>query len=1805
MHHLYRSLLIFIMSSVAARASQVVFSEVMYHPLVGKPEFIEVQNLTPTPLDTVRWRFSDGIDFTFPDFNAGASQAHFLAPNERILLSAANDADTRAAYPGIPSGTRIFGPWVGSLDNNGERVTLKDKNGVVMVTLKYGNGAKWPVQADGAGHSLVLANDLRAPDDWRLWRASTNRNGSPGVADPAPSAVGLALNELHFAATTRVDWVEVRNNSRTSSMSASGLFVASLDDFSNKVALSGSVTPGAVMSANVDFASDSSGDVKIYLIDASNNVRDAVKVRRKAGRDSWQVFPAGSREWYSATTATRDGQNAPARNTDIVINEIMADPPSNQRDGEFVELYNRSAAAVNVGGWKLNDAVDLTIPAGTTIPAGGYLVLAANAAWLNSAYSGLSVVGNWSGSLGNGGDRLRLEDADGNLVNQVDYRFGGEWPEQAGGNGSSLELVNPSADNTLGGAWRDSDESTKSAFTSYTLNLGTYGDQTQGGVNDDELLLWLVGDAHLILKNFVLRPTAGGANLFANGAVTTLNNENVSGWQSRGTHWQTFSDAAGVHVIADGHGDNKCNHLEKDASTASGSGLVAGTAYTLTFDARWVNGKPRVVVQSWDTTLGGTALVPIPLNLGTPGAPNSRLVVAAPPPQLTALAHSPVVPTLGATMTITTRVSSADALNSVLLYHRLDSTNLNAAWTSTTMVDNGSGGDVSAGDGIYTAQIPLASFGYSSAGAIVQYYVHATTGNNQSSDLPKTGPASPGLWIVDAQAPSTDLRRMRVIVPIYWSNALDVTIGTGGNTVTYNYKFPKLSNHYFPCVFIHNDSEIYYDCQVRKTGSPFTRGTTATLDRASVVLPGDHEFRGQGSLYWDNDGAGSTMLHNRTMRYMLYLLGMPGNENEVCRVAKNNATYAVRESSESFGKDMLNRIWDNGSSGQLFEMDDKFHIRDDGATLLANANATWDYKVGDSQGADNPTAYHNNFIPKSREFEYDYAGMIAWCKQLETNAGITPEQLERMSDTRTMTAYAAVRGYAADWDNITMGRGKNGYFYQRSTDQKFTFLHWDSDNAFQASHINDAVVGTLTNVGTTAPGYYSKPYVRRYLNYFLNQMCTTYALGGPRLAAWLAAEETSSSSFVVPATYATWPSTLATSGSSQSRVTVIQNFIGITSMTATFALSTPADGATVGTNTVDISGTAPISAFSIACVGHPEAVFSWTATATTDVSPWKLAGIQIAGGANVLTFRAYDDTGVQVGGDLTRTINRSGNVPPVVVLASDPPSLNAALGEIVSLDVGASYDPENAGPLSYSWTITPAAGFSTAVLSPSARQLVFTTPGSYNVTVQATDASSQTAVLTRTLSVFNASDRDDFGGKILSGYNIQNMELRDNYSPGAWYSLGENVGKLTVQVLDSASKPLNLGVPTFPLLTRSVPSSGDFFLQTNLGVETPQFGAFFSGLYLETLEGGTTIRYAFGLEAGTALVVYLSTGSGSYAALASVAYNGGDITLRVQRSGSALNFQKRVNGVWTNVATRSPPAGSTATSGGIFSTTSSALNSRVDFDYLLLANPGNSTDLGSNLRITELMYNPAGAAGVEFVELQNIGAGPLNLLGAYFEAGDPYSTRFTFGDLTLQPGQYCVVTNDAAAFQALYGTNATIAGQGTGSLNNDGERLTLKDAAGNVVLDFSYGDTAPWPTAADGGGKSLEVMTANPALYGNGANWRASQEDGGSPGYLGMATDSDADGVPDTVELAYGSDPNSAASRPLLPATSRDAGSGAITLSWPSLAGRVYIVQYRDDWAGTWSDLASVTANSTTTGYTDASANGQTTRFYRISTRFP
>jgi Lamin Tail Domain len=135
------------------------------------------------------------------------------------------------------------------------------------------------------------------------------------------------------------------------------------------------------------------------------------------------------------TPSPAPGSVATAANTTypsgIILNEFLANPKS-RYDGEWVELYNGGSASGDLAGWKLDDGEGggspHTLPDGTTIVPGDYLVVYLPSALLN-----------------NGGDTLRLIRPDGVVVDSTSYT-------------SSTPDVSRSR--SPDGVWYDSDEPT-------------------------------------------------------------------------------------------------------------------------------------------------------------------------------------------------------------------------------------------------------------------------------------------------------------------------------------------------------------------------------------------------------------------------------------------------------------------------------------------------------------------------------------------------------------------------------------------------------------------------------------------------------------------------------------------------------------------------------------------------------------------------------------------------------------------------------------------------------------------------------------------------------------------------------------------------------------------------------------------------------------------------------------------------------------------------------------------------------------------------------------------------------------------------------------------------------------------------------------------------------------------------------------------------------------------------------------------------------------------------------------------------
>lgn len=181
----------------------------------------------------------------------------------------------------------------------------------------------------------------------------------------------------------------------------------------------------------------------------------------------WRAVNAAGTAWSAETTTFTTNEQIPSS---IVINEIHFNGVDNTLFNEFIEIFNAGASPLDMSNWRLTGGIDYVFPAGTTIASNGFLIVAAAPATILAKY-GKTALGPWDGSLSSDGENVRLRDATDKVIDEVDYKVGFPWPVAAGGDGASLERINPLLDGSLGGSWRSSTIPADSA-TSDTVSPG-------------------------------------------------------------------------------------------------------------------------------------------------------------------------------------------------------------------------------------------------------------------------------------------------------------------------------------------------------------------------------------------------------------------------------------------------------------------------------------------------------------------------------------------------------------------------------------------------------------------------------------------------------------------------------------------------------------------------------------------------------------------------------------------------------------------------------------------------------------------------------------------------------------------------------------------------------------------------------------------------------------------------------------------------------------------------------------------------------------------------------------------------------------------------------------------------------------------------------------------------------------------------------------------------------------------------------------------------------------------------------------
>jgi len=128
-------------------------------------------------------------------------------------------------------------------------------------------------------------------------------------------------------------------------------------------------------------------------------------------------------------------------------------------DASFIELHNTSLSnAFDLSNWRITGA-DCTIPEGTIIEPGAFLVFVKDRAVFATTYgSSIAIAGAFDGSLDRGGEALKLikpgaNPASDTIIDAVTYEDAAPWPAAADGSGASLQLIDPTQDNDRAANW--------------------------------------------------------------------------------------------------------------------------------------------------------------------------------------------------------------------------------------------------------------------------------------------------------------------------------------------------------------------------------------------------------------------------------------------------------------------------------------------------------------------------------------------------------------------------------------------------------------------------------------------------------------------------------------------------------------------------------------------------------------------------------------------------------------------------------------------------------------------------------------------------------------------------------------------------------------------------------------------------------------------------------------------------------------------------------------------------------------------------------------------------------------------------------------------------------------------------------------------------------------------------------------------------------------------------------------------------------------------------------------------------------
>lgn len=173
----------------------LIINEMMYEPLDGQNEWIELFNRSSDPIDLAQWTINDKATSSGVNSVTIASMPLIVHPGEYMVFAA--DSSLFTQFPCLCSADNVSHVIIVnrsgglSLNNDGDAVVLKDLTGQTIDSVAYSPRWHHPNVVDTRGRSLERISPHIDSNDPRNWSTCTIlASGSPGKSNSilTPSA---------------------------------------------------------------------------------------------------------------------------------------------------------------------------------------------------------------------------------------------------------------------------------------------------------------------------------------------------------------------------------------------------------------------------------------------------------------------------------------------------------------------------------------------------------------------------------------------------------------------------------------------------------------------------------------------------------------------------------------------------------------------------------------------------------------------------------------------------------------------------------------------------------------------------------------------------------------------------------------------------------------------------------------------------------------------------------------------------------------------------------------------------------------------------------------------------------------------------------------------------------------------------------------------------------------------------------------------------------------------------------------------------------------------------------------------------------------------------------------------------------------------------------------------------------------------------------------------------------------------------------------------------------------------------------